>query len=55
MTFQCLHFLGVPRKAMQFKHLRLMKYKIAIAHGARTGTVRKAWAAAKIDELRNFQ
>merc|ERR1712002_487186 len=30
--------------------MRLMKYKIAIAHGARTGTVRKAWAAAKIDE-----
>ena len=50
MTFKCLYFLGVPRKAMQFKHLRLMKYKIAIAHGARTGTVRKAWAAAKIDE-----
>ena len=35
---------------MQFKHMRLLKYKIGIAHGARTGTVRKAWAAAKIDE-----
>merc|ERR1712212_1169116 len=33
-----------------FKHMRLLKYKVAIAHGARTGTVRKAWAAAKIDE-----
>merc|ERR1719284_1257333 len=29
---------------MAFKHMRLLKYKVAIAHGARTGTVRKAWA-----------
>merc|ERR1739847_216050 len=35
---------------MAFKHLRLLKYKVGIAHGARTGTVRKAWAAAKIDD-----
>merc|ERR1719234_2362009 len=35
---------------MAFKHMRLLKYKVGIAHGARTGTVRKAWAAAKIDE-----
>jgi len=41
---------GVPRKAMAFKHMRLLKYKVAIAHGARTGTVQKAWAAGKIDE-----
>merc|ERR1739848_351672 len=27
---------------MAFKHMRLLKYKVAIAHGARTGTVRKA-------------
>nr|CAL69064.1 TPA: putative 60S ribosomal protein L14 [Spadella cephaloptera] len=40
----------VPRKAMQFKHLRLMKYRIKIQHGARTGTVRKAWAEAKVTE-----
>merc|ERR1719230_954084 len=38
---------------MAFKHMRLLKYKVAIAHGARTGTVRKAWAAAKIDEQGN--
>merc|ERR1712180_102662 len=35
---------------MAFKHMRLLKYKVAIAHGARTGTVRKAWEAGKIDE-----
>ena len=35
---------------MAFKHMRLLKYKVAIAHGARTGTVQKAWAAGKIDE-----
>merc|ERR1719402_1584969 len=34
---------------MAFKHMRLLKYKVAIAHGARTGTVQKAWAAGKID------
>ena len=45
-----LSYSGVPRKAMMFKHMRLLKYKVAIAHGARTGTVRKAWAAAKVDE-----
>lgn len=42
---------GVPRKAMMFKHLRLLSYKIKIAHGARTGTVNKAWTAAKIEDL----
>jgi large subunit ribosomal protein L14e len=42
---------GVPRKAMMFKHLRLLSYKVKIAHGARTGTVNKAWAAAKIEDL----
>merc|ERR1712168_1470906 len=42
---------AVPRKAMSFKHMRLLKYKIKIAHGARTGTVRKAWTAANIEGL----
>lgn len=34
---------GVRRQAVQFKNVRLTKFKLRIPHGTSTRTVRKAW------------
>ncbi|GFS20011.1 60S ribosomal protein L14-like [Elysia marginata] len=41
---------GVNRKDMNFKALHLTQFKIKIGPSARTGTVRKAWEKAEIDQ-----
>ncbi|XP_013390990.1 60S ribosomal protein L14 [Lingula anatina] len=41
---------GVARKCMNLKQLHLTKYVLKYGHGARTGTIRKAWEKAKISE-----
>jgi len=41
---------GVKRKAMSFKQMHLTKFVIKFPHGARSGTVRKAWEKAEVDK-----
>jgi len=41
---------GVKRKAMSFKQMHLTKFVIKFPHGARTGTVRKAWEKAEVEK-----
>lgn len=40
---------GVPRQAIQFKRLRLTKFRLTIAHGTSSKVVKKQFAAAEID------
>jgi len=35
---------------MSFKQMHLTKFVIKFPHGARTGTVRKAWEKAEVDK-----
>lgn len=40
---------GVPRQAIQFKRLRLTKFRLDIPHGTSSKVVKKAYAAEEID------
>jgi len=42
---------GVPRQAIQFKNLRLTKFRIRIPHGTGSKTIAKAWEKAEINKL----
>lgn len=40
---------GVPRQAIQFKRLRLTKYRLPIAHSTSSRVVQREWKKADID------
>merc|ERR1739838_569075 len=42
---------GVPREVIGMKQIQLTKFTVKVSVGARTGTVKKAYDAAKINEL----
>ncbi len=41
---------GVPRQAIQFKRLRLTKFRISIPHGTSSNTIAKEWNKKEINK-----